>query len=161
MGRWKVEGTENVLGDDPLEGLGGAVMMVVWEYRATFNRRPTKAEWEALLMAALGGEGPEQKVTDDGIVKIVRVESGRAIESLVKTWMSTTRIEGLLATIAGESEGDRVNQGAWARCGRWWTRLDRRPRRRLRTTPMSRLTGSGRVEWRRARLDVCRRVSAW
>jgi hypothetical protein len=73
MGWWKVEGTENMIGDMPLDILGGAVAEVVSAYRATFNRRPSRAEWEALLVAVLGAEEPESRVSDEGLVRHVIV----------------------------------------------------------------------------------------
>lgn len=76
MGWWKVEGTNNMIGDTPLDLLGEAVMGVVSGYEAAFKRRPTKTEWEALLVAVLGGEEPDQRVLDRGIVKSVGIETG-------------------------------------------------------------------------------------
>jgi hypothetical protein len=55
MGWWKVQGTDDTIGDDPLDALGGAVTSVIEEYQTAFNRRPTRAEWAALLTAVLGG----------------------------------------------------------------------------------------------------------
>jgi len=76
MGWWIVQGTDSTIGDGPLDALGGAVMSVVSEYQAVFNRRPTKAEWETLLTAVLGAEEPNQRVLDHGTVKSVGIESG-------------------------------------------------------------------------------------
>ncbi len=59
MGWWKVEGTEHVIGDGPLDTLSGAVREVVAAYDATLNRRPSRAEWEALLLGVLGAEETE------------------------------------------------------------------------------------------------------
>jgi len=73
MGWWKVQGTENTIGDGPLDALGGAVVAVVEEYQAAFNRRPTTEEWGALLTAVLGGEGADRAL-DRGMVKRVHVE---------------------------------------------------------------------------------------
>ena len=75
MGWWKVQGTENSVGDGPLDALGEAVITVIAEYEAAFNRRPTKAEWEALLLAVLGTEEPDERVIEDGIVRGVHIES--------------------------------------------------------------------------------------
>ena len=76
VGWWKIEGTENTIGDAALDALGGAVISVVSEYQAAFSRRPTRAEWEALLLAVLGAEEPDQRVLDTGIVRNVAVETG-------------------------------------------------------------------------------------
>jgi hypothetical protein len=75
MGWWKIQGTENAVGDGPLDALGGAVMSVIAEYEAAFNRRPTKAEWEALLVAVLGTEEADERVLDNGVVRSVHIES--------------------------------------------------------------------------------------
>lgn len=74
MGWWKIQGTDHTIGDGALDALGGAVMSVVDEYQTAFNRRPTPAEWEALLTAVLGAEEPDQRVLDDGAVKRVVVD---------------------------------------------------------------------------------------
>ena len=75
MGWWKVQDTEHLIGDEPLEALGSAISDVISEYRAEFDRRPTKAEWEALLFAVLGAEDREQRPIDDGVVTEVRIET--------------------------------------------------------------------------------------
>jgi hypothetical protein len=77
MGWWKVQGTDNSIGDGPLDALGGAVMSVIAEYEASFSRRPTKAEWEALLLAVSGAEEPDERVLDDGVVRGVQLESSQ------------------------------------------------------------------------------------
>jgi hypothetical protein len=66
MGWWKVQGTENVIGDAPLEALEGAVTQVLAEYRSTFCRLPTQVEWQSLLRAVLGGQLPEERESDGG-----------------------------------------------------------------------------------------------
>lgn len=71
---WKVQGTENVVGDTPLDALGEAVSAVVTEYQAAFGRRPTKPEWEALLRSVLGNETPEFQCMDEGVVGQVFLE---------------------------------------------------------------------------------------
>lgn len=50
-------------------------MSVVSEYQAAFHRKPTTAEWEALLVAVLGADEPEQMVVEDGVIRGVRLES--------------------------------------------------------------------------------------
>ena len=74
MGWWKVEGTDDVLGDDPLEALEAAVAAIVSHYEQAFGRKPTKAEWEALLHAVLGSATSEERVTDEGMIEKVHVE---------------------------------------------------------------------------------------
>jgi len=75
MGWWKVEGTQNVIGDGPLDTLGSAVQEILGAYETALKRRPSRAEWEALLLGALGAEEPEARVLDEGVVKRVRLES--------------------------------------------------------------------------------------
>ncbi len=74
MGWWKVEGTQHVIGDLPLDTLGAAAGEIVAAYEAAFKRRPTKAEWEALLLGILGAEEEEARVMDEGVVKKVRLD---------------------------------------------------------------------------------------
>ena len=74
MGWWKINGTDNTIGDGPLESLEGAVAEVVAQYQETFNRRPTKAEWESLLHAVLGSATSDERVTDEGTVSKVHLE---------------------------------------------------------------------------------------
>lgn len=74
MGWWRIEGSQNVIGDGPLESLGEAARQVVQAYEAEFKRRPTRAEWEALLLGVLGAEEAEAQLTEDGPVKRVRLD---------------------------------------------------------------------------------------
>jgi len=74
MGWWKVERTSNTIGDGPLDSLGASVAEVIDQYQIAFNRKPTKAEWEALLRAVLGGDSPEERVVDEGVVDKVSIE---------------------------------------------------------------------------------------
>ncbi len=74
MGWWKVMGTENTIGDGPLEALEGAVAEVVAQYQEAFDRRPSKAEWESLLQAVLGSATSYECVTDSGVVAKVHIE---------------------------------------------------------------------------------------
>jgi hypothetical protein len=74
MGWWKVEGTQDVIGDGPLDALTDAMAEVISQYQAEFKRRPTKEEWEALLIALLGEEEQERRPLDDGVVKRVLIE---------------------------------------------------------------------------------------
>lgn len=68
MGWWKVENTHDIVGDLPLDALAAAVQEVVVMYEASFKRRPTKAEWEALLLGVLGAEEDEARALDSGAV---------------------------------------------------------------------------------------------
>jgi hypothetical protein len=74
MGWWKVEGTQDVIGDGPLDALTDAMADVVLQYQAAFGRRPTKSEWESLLHAVLGSATSDERVTDEGIVQKVHIE---------------------------------------------------------------------------------------
>jgi hypothetical protein len=71
-----VEGTDSVIGDDPLDTLGAAVLEIAAAYEAAFKRRPTKAEWEALLLGVLGAKEDEARVMDEVVVKNVRLDVG-------------------------------------------------------------------------------------
>lgn len=68
MGWWKVSGTDNTIGDGPLEALEDAVADIVAQYQEELNRRPTKAEWESLLYAVLGSATSDERITDEGVV---------------------------------------------------------------------------------------------
>ena len=76
MGWWKIEGTQNVIGDGPLDTLGAAAGEIVAAYEAAFRRRPTKEEWEALLLGVLGAQEEEARRIDTGVVKKVRLDLG-------------------------------------------------------------------------------------
>jgi hypothetical protein len=65
MGWWKVQGTDNMIGDLPLDAIGGAASQVVAEYQRAFGRRPTSAEWQALLATVMGAEEPEYQCFSD------------------------------------------------------------------------------------------------
>lgn len=67
-------GTDNTIGDGPLETLEGAVAEVVAQYQEAFDRRPSKEEWESLLQAVLGSATSDEFVTDSGVVAKVHVE---------------------------------------------------------------------------------------
>ena len=75
MGWWKVEETQNVIGDGPLDTLGAAVVDVVSMYQSAFNRRPTKEEWESLLLAVFGADEPEARASDEGVATKVTMET--------------------------------------------------------------------------------------
>jgi hypothetical protein len=74
MGWWKVEGTQDIIGDAPLDTLTDAVAEVVSAYEEEFGRLPTRAEWQSLLSAVLGSFASDERVTDEGTVKSVTIE---------------------------------------------------------------------------------------
>jgi hypothetical protein len=74
MGWWKVQGTDETIGDGPLESLEGAVADVVAQYQEALARKPTRAEWESLLYAVLGSASSDERVTDEGVVEKVRIK---------------------------------------------------------------------------------------
>ncbi len=76
MGWWKVQNTEDVIGDAPLDVLTGAMAEIVSQYEASFQRRPTKEEWEALLTAVLGEEEAETQPISGATVSRVVIELG-------------------------------------------------------------------------------------
>ncbi len=73
MGWWTIPETNNVIGDRPLDLLGEAVSSVVQEYTSALGRRPTKAEWEAMLSAIFTNDDAQLAATDDGSITLVRV----------------------------------------------------------------------------------------
>ncbi|NUQ78996.1 MAG: hypothetical protein HUU21_36195 [Polyangiaceae bacterium] len=74
MGWWKIQGSDDVIGDGPLDVLTAAINDIISQYESEFNRQPTKAEWEALLTAVLGEEDSETRPIADVIVKSVTIE---------------------------------------------------------------------------------------
>lgn len=76
MGWWTVQGTDATVGDGSLDAFGGAVASVIEQYRTAFGRKPTAAEWEALLVAVLGAKEPEARALDEGVVENVRLDVG-------------------------------------------------------------------------------------
>lgn len=87
MGWWNVEGTKNTIGDAPLDTLNTAILDVVAQYQALFNRKPTKSEWEALLLAALGSDDEENSSLDRSYVIKVTLhiaESGHSQRSTAR-----------------------------------------------------------------------------
>lgn len=74
MGWWQVEGTDNYLGDEPLDLLGLAVEQVVFHYQTQFHRSPTRGEWESLLFAVLGDSDSNAQPVNEGVVRAVRME---------------------------------------------------------------------------------------
>lgn len=53
MGWWKVQYTEDVVGDEPFGILEEAICRVVEEYEREFGRLPTRSEWQRLLETSL------------------------------------------------------------------------------------------------------------
>jgi hypothetical protein len=53
MGWWKVQGTEDVVGDDVFSVLREAALAVRAEYQKSFGRSPTRSEWERLMREAV------------------------------------------------------------------------------------------------------------
>lgn len=74
MGWWKVQGADTCIGDEPLDALLIARDSVTQAYLSAFGRRPTRAEWEALLYATLTAQRPERAVLDSGTVTGVELE---------------------------------------------------------------------------------------
>lgn len=70
MGWWKLRGSDDVVGDLPLDVLGIAVRDVVLAYQQSFNRRPTLVEWEHLLRIALGHEEPALRASDTVVRRV-------------------------------------------------------------------------------------------
>jgi hypothetical protein len=73
MGWWKVENTQDVIGDGPLDALTDAMVQIVSQYQTEFNRKPSKSEWEALLTAVFGEEDPERGPIDGCVIARVLV----------------------------------------------------------------------------------------
>lgn len=73
MGWWKARDGVAVVGDEPLDALGGAITRIVGQYQGAFGRRPTISEWEALLQTALGLEQPEYRCAEDGVPAGVQI----------------------------------------------------------------------------------------
>jgi hypothetical protein len=80
MGWWNVEGREIVLGDVALNALNDAVSQVVEQYRSALDRRPTRAEWEAMLLAVLGAEEPEARAFDRDVARAISIEMAPSSE---------------------------------------------------------------------------------
>jgi hypothetical protein len=53
MGWWKVQGTEDIVGDDPFMILRDATEAIAKLYEREFGRMPSRTEWQALLQDAL------------------------------------------------------------------------------------------------------------
>jgi hypothetical protein len=53
MGWWKVQGTDDLVGDDVFGILRRATTAVAEEYTRAFGRAPTRAEWGHLIQDAL------------------------------------------------------------------------------------------------------------
>lgn len=68
MGWWKVQGTNDTIGDAPLDAVGTAIAAVLVCYQDAWSRRPTRSEWEAILTAVLGAEEEGSKPLDQLVV---------------------------------------------------------------------------------------------
>jgi len=53
MGWWKVQDTDDIVGDDVFSILRLAAMEVAEEYVREFGRPPTRSEWQRLIQDAL------------------------------------------------------------------------------------------------------------
>jgi hypothetical protein len=53
MGWWKVQGTDDLVGDDPFDLLRAATEDVAELYLREFDRLPTRFEWQRLISSAL------------------------------------------------------------------------------------------------------------
>ena len=53
MGWWKVQGTEDLVGDEVFDLVRDAALAVAAEYERAVGRSPTRREWERLLLMAL------------------------------------------------------------------------------------------------------------
>jgi hypothetical protein len=74
MGWWKIQNTDDVIGDGPLDALTSVMAEIISQYEAEFKRRPTKTEWEALLTAVLGEEDFEIRPIVGAVVRNVTIE---------------------------------------------------------------------------------------
>ena len=74
MGWWKTQGTEQMVGDMPLDVLGRAARGVVAQYQTAFGRLPTKAEWETLLGLIFANEFSEDRYFQEGVALRVTFE---------------------------------------------------------------------------------------
>jgi hypothetical protein len=53
MGWWKVQDTDDLVGDEPFDILAQATTEVLRLYQREFGRSPTRTEWQRLLHDAL------------------------------------------------------------------------------------------------------------
>jgi hypothetical protein len=72
---WWKSRTNDILGDDPLDALGSALSTVVSIYKSSFGRRPTIAEWEALLTRSMSAAEPGDRCSDEAVPQEVRIIS--------------------------------------------------------------------------------------
>jgi hypothetical protein len=82
MGWWKVEHTEDLVGDEVFDILRRAMREVAGLYNREFDRRPTRTEWQRLVCDALE---PEEEI-DSSISISLFAENVRpkAIEIIVE-----------------------------------------------------------------------------
>ena len=53
MGWWKVQNTEDIVGDDAFSILRAATREIAELYEREFERRPSRSEWQTLIHDAL------------------------------------------------------------------------------------------------------------
>jgi hypothetical protein len=74
MGWWKVQGSDNTIGDLPLDVLEKAVSSVLADYQEALARPPSIAEWECLLRLVLSSRETERVFAEDGSVRRVEIQ---------------------------------------------------------------------------------------
>jgi hypothetical protein len=78
LGWWKVQGTDDLVGDDVFALMRDAAEEVLRRYKSEFDRAPTCAEWERLLQDAL--EPIDALDSDDDSDESLFMEGGRPKE---------------------------------------------------------------------------------
>jgi hypothetical protein len=53
MGWWKVQNTEDLVGDEPFDMMRDATIAIARLYQREFDRLPTRTEWQLLIHDAL------------------------------------------------------------------------------------------------------------
>ena len=53
MGWWKVQNTEDIIGDEVFDMLRDATIAIAQTYEREFGRAPTRSEWQLLMHDAL------------------------------------------------------------------------------------------------------------
>lgn len=76
MGWWKIPDTESVIGDDALEAFEDAIESVLSLYAEEFERRPSPAEWTALLSSVFYAYAPEV-ATSEGWISDVTLQCSK------------------------------------------------------------------------------------
>ena len=57
MGWWKVQNTDDVVGDDAFDTLRDATVEIAALYERELGRLPTRCEWQRLVQRALAPQG--------------------------------------------------------------------------------------------------------